>query len=147
MARRNHAAEMAALERQFRSGKERAVLDALLVCACSCPSKPVPRWASRAFAKAIHDVAMAKAASWDDVFGAPHPGRKIPQLRKQRAIQWKVFERVSALRRRKPKPRDILQVVADEFKIGRHDAKRYFEHVRSIRLSMRPIRFSKHPTF
>jgi hypothetical protein len=137
---RDHAAEMAYLERQFKGGRKRAVLDVLLICVCSVPQKPVPVWANRALAKAIHDVAMAKAASWDQVFGKPHPRRKIPQLRKQRAIQWKVFERVMELRRKKPKPRDIFQIVADEFKIGRDAAKRHFEHVQSKW-------FSKPPTF
>ena len=130
---------MAALERQFRSGKKRAVLDAVFVCVCAYPQKPLPTWANRAFAKAIFDVTMAKAASWDDVFGVPHPRRKILQIQKQRAIQWNVFKRVEMLRAKKPKPARIYQIVADEFKIGPATAKRYFEHVRKW--------FSKPPTF
>jgi hypothetical protein len=127
MARRDPAAEMTDLERQFRSGKKHAVLYALLVCACSYPQKPVPQWAQRAFGKAMHDVFMVRATSWDDVFGKPHPKRKIAQIRQKRALQWKIFCRVIELRRRKPKPKDIFRKVADEERIGRPTVKRYFD--------------------
>jgi hypothetical protein len=130
MARRNHAAEMVDLGRQFRSGKKHAVLYALLVCACSYPQqKPVPRWAQRAFGKAMHDVFMVRATSWDDVFGKPHSKRKIAQIRQKRALQWKIVCRVIELRRQKPKPKpaDIFRKVADEERIGRPTVKRYFD--------------------
>ena len=127
MARRNHAAEMVDLGRQFRSGKKHAVLYALLVCACSHPQKPAPRCTQRAFGKAMHDVFMMRATSWDDVFGKPHPKRKIAQSRQKRARQWKIVRRVLELRLRKPKPKDIFQKVADEEQIGRSTVKRYFD--------------------
>lgn len=126
---RDHAAEMAAMHRQFKSGKKRKVLDALYLCVCSLPEKPVPDWAKLEFSKAMHDVAMAKAVSWDDVFGEPHRSRKIQQIRKQRALEWKVFDRVRELRSQRPKPKKINDTVAEEFKIDPRQVKRWFEDV------------------
>ena len=99
---RNHANEMADLEQQFNNGCKRAVLDVLLVCVCAFPEKPVPDWAKRAFAKGMHDVTTARANCWDDVFGIPHPRRKIEQIRKEAAIRSKLFSRVCQLRRQRP---------------------------------------------
>jgi hypothetical protein len=137
MPRRDHAAEMAALEREFSAGRKRAVLDALLVCNCSLPQKPVPQWAARAYAKIMHDVLTARATSWDDGFGKPHPKRKIEQIRQERALRSKVFRRVMQLRRQKPKPEDIFAKVATEMKIGRPTVKRYFYRERDYWLRKR----------
>ena len=137
---RDHAADMADLKRQLDGGKKRAFLDAIYVCVCSHPEKPVPKWAKDALSQALYDVMMVKATSWDDVFGKPHPRRKIANLRKQRAKQWELFQFVQALRRQRPKPEDPLQMAADKFKVGRATAKRWSEHVQATW-------FSKPPTF
>lgn len=129
--RRNHAAEMAALEQEFRRGRKRALIDAIYVCLCAHPEKPVPTWAKRELLNALRDIAMAKATSWDDVFGAPHHGRKIKRERKRREIQEPLRKRVLALRRRRPKPRAIFSIVAGEFKISQRAAKRWFERAQS----------------
>src|SRR5262245_5843482 len=93
--KRDHAAEMAELEKQFKAGRKRAVLDAILVSIYAIPEKPVPLWAKRAFAMALYDVAKAKAASWDDVFGpAFKKGTHVSEIQKQRAIREKVYARV-----------------------------------------------------
>jgi hypothetical protein len=130
--RRDHTAEMAALERRFKTGDKLALVDALFVCICSHPRKEVPQWAERALARARHDVFMARAISWDDVFGKPHAKRKIPQLRQERALRWKVFCRVMQLRHQKPKPKNIFQEVAVEMKLERPTVKRYFERERKL---------------
>jgi hypothetical protein len=91
--KRDHAAEMVALEKQFHSGRKRAVLDALLVCVCAIPAKPVPRWVAQAFAKAVYEVTSAHVASWDDVFGEPLPkGRHLKARRRRlrlRDLVWR----------------------------------------------------------
>lgn len=130
---RDHAAEMLKLERLFRGGKQRAALDAIYVCVCSVPQKPVPNWARQALARAMFDITMAKASSWDDVFGRPlRRGAKVVSIQKQRALQWKILARVEALRKQKPKPRNILQIVADEFKVSYGTCKRYSERARRL---------------
>ena len=56
---------------------------------------------ARACERGMYAVTMAQAASWDDVFGRPHEGHKIPALRTQRALQYKVKKRVLELRRQR----------------------------------------------
>lgn len=138
-APRDHDAEMAAFELQFDGGQKHAFLHVLDVCLSSRPQKPVPQWAVEALAKALHDIAMAKAVSWDEVLGKPHKKRKIAQLRNELGLRYQVTKRVIELRRQKPKPQDIFQKVADHFKIGRATCKRYFDS------EMKWL--SKHPTF
>jgi hypothetical protein len=70
---------------------------------------------------------MAEAASWDDVLGKPHKKRKLEQLQKECRLRYQVAKRVIELRRQKPKPRDIFQIVADENGISRAVCKRYFD--------------------
>ena len=135
--KRDHDAEMAAFERQYKAGDKRVILHALAQCICSFPSKPVPPWARHVLAAAMYEITMAKVKSWDQVFDKPHKGRKIDQLRQQRQLRSLVTKRVLDLRRQKPKPKDINQTVADEFGIGVPTVKRYFEAERK--------RFSKSP--
>jgi hypothetical protein len=84
----------------------------------------------------MYAVTMAKAASWDDVFGKPHKGprkgRQVEALRRERALSYWVAKRVLELRRQRPKPKNIFQKVADESKpkISRATCKRYFERER-----------------
>lgn len=137
-ATRDHDIEMAALKLQFDDGQKAAPLCALDVCLSSRPQKPVPQWAIEALGKALYDVTMAKAASWDDVFGKPHKKRKRAQLQTEYRLRSHVAKRVMELRRQKPKPKDIFQKVADHFKIGRPTCKRYFEREMK-RLSKQPI--------
>jgi hypothetical protein len=99
----------------------------------------VPEWATLGLAKALYAIAMAQATSWDDVFGNPHKGRKVAQLQKERALRYKVAKRVLDLRQRNPKPRNIYQVVAAEFKISCATCKRYFE--REMKWFSNQVRF------
>lgn len=125
--RRDHDARMAALKLQFDRGQKSACLYALDMCLSSRPQKPVHEWAVLGLAKALYDIAMVKAVSWDDVFGKPHKKRKKAQLQKERALSYKVAKRVLELRQRRPKPANIRGKVAGEFKISRAACKRYFE--------------------
>lgn len=137
-ATRDHDAEMAAFKVQFDGGKKAAFLYALDVCLSARPQKPVPEWAVTALAKALYVIAMAKAASWDDVLGKPHEYGKLAQLQKECRLRYKVAKRVLELRRQKPKPRDIFQIVAKENTISRGVCKRYFDHEMKW-FSKRPI--------
>lgn len=136
--KRDHDAKMAELKRAFDGGRKRAWLDAIYVCICSSPEKPVPEWAKSALRQALFDVMSVKATSWDDVLGKPHSGRKLAQIRRQRSKQWPVFWRVCELREVRPKPLDPLQVAADEFGISRATAKRLVESVQRDRRIQTP---------
>jgi hypothetical protein len=138
-----HAARMAEFKSLFDAGDKRALPHALCECVCSYPQKPVPEWVRQEFAKAMYAITMARAASWDDVFGKPHSawtdvsgkthkGHQVEALRQERALSYWVVKRVHELRRQKPKPKEIFQKVANEAKprISREACKRYFERER-----------------
>ena len=124
---------------QFDGGKKAAFLYALDVCLSARPQKPIPQWAVTALGQALYVIAMAKAASWDDVLGKPHKKRKLAQLQKEYRLRYQVAKRVIELRRQRPKPRNIFQKVADENRISRQTCKRYFDREMNW--------LSKHPTF
>ena len=88
---RDHAAEMAELHRRHKANDRRAVLDALFVCLCSEPPKPVPDWARRAFRDAYGKVFGALAGSWDDVFGKPKG--HLAQRRRRKLMETAVWKR------------------------------------------------------
>ena len=69
--------------------------------------------------------------SWDEVFGEPHPGRKLPLLRKWKQKRWAVYFKIDALRAQKPKPKDIFALVAEEFETTPGTAKRWFDECRA----------------
>jgi len=135
---RDHAADMASLERKFKGGQKRALIDALLTCIYSLPEKPIPEWARLEFALAVYAVTAARAKSWDDVFGKPHRGRKIAQVRKQHDFRYEVTARVWKLRWQRPRPKDIFGTVGEEFGISSATCKRYFDS--EMKTHSRPLR-------
>jgi hypothetical protein len=58
----------------YEAGDKAALL--LMIRHCFMLHWPVPEWAARAFADACSYVEMGGAASWDEVFGRPHPPGK-----------------------------------------------------------------------
>ena len=73
------------LKRRFDSGDKGALLSAVFDCANA--GIPLHKWAAAAFQDAYVDVKVnLRHASWDDVFGLPHPKKhqKLPALRAKR---------------------------------------------------------------
>ena len=94
---------------------------------CLKHNKPVPEWASAVLLAGIQRVRNYEATSWDEVFGVPHGGRKVKQLRISRRLRFEVFVSVMEYRFQTPKPKDIFQTVAEELCISRATCKRYFD--------------------
>lgn len=111
----------------FEHGDQMSLILALKHCLKR--SQPVPEWAATALLAAIGQVQNYEATSWDEVFGVPHPGRKVDQLRIERRLRWEVLHRVTKYRRQKPKPKDIFRVVAEELNISPATCKRYFDNL------------------
>ena len=125
---RDHDADMAELQRRHQAdGDRRAVLDALFVCLCSVPAKPVPDWARWGIPQRVWASFGATAASWDDVFGKPE-GR-LPQRRKRMEIRTSVWKRCRDLRVGGAAiDAELFARVAKEFRIGERQAKTmYYE--------------------
>jgi hypothetical protein len=133
--KRDHAAEMVALEKEFHSGRKRAVLDALVVCVCAIPAKPVPRWAAQALAKAVYDVTSAHVASWDDVFGNPLPkGRHLKARQRRLRLRDLVWRECMERRADGAGTSDkLFNEVAEKLRITPREARELFYEMRATR--------------
>lgn len=130
-SRRNAAVSLAAYKKQYEEGEKAALLSAINRCAES--GVPIPVWAAEAFRKNYRATVWEfKHRSWDDVFGKPNQGKNLRSARKARNLRLAVHDRVQQLRKTRPKPRDIFQIVAKELRISKRTAKRYFENFRKF---------------
>jgi len=120
-------------EKRFLAGERIALMEAIYWCIEPRPlddALPIPDWAAAAFKEAVWPVMSTYTIdSWDSVFGRPHPSRKLDQLRKRQLLEFEIFARVWRLRRQRPKPKDIFQIVADEFGISRPLCKKWFDEL------------------
>jgi hypothetical protein len=124
---RNAAVSLAACKKQYEAGDKAALLGAINRCATA--GLPIPDWAAKAFRENYRATAWEfKHRSWDDVFDKPNKGKNLHAARQARNLREKVYLRVLRLRKKRPKPRDIFQIVADEHCITRRMARRYFEN-------------------
>ncbi len=114
------AQELKQLYEACRAGDSAAVIEALYLC--SLNSLPIPRWCEFEFLAAYRKVRQYKAASWDDVFGKPHP--KGTHLKAKRELWEKgsqVYYRIEEILRNEPEtPIDgsLFERVGREFAIG-----------------------------
>jgi hypothetical protein len=119
---------MPRLQQKYEDGEKGALLRAISICAHE--GYPLPPWAAKAFDDAytavIHDFQFA---SWDDVFGKPHPKHiKLSAKRQAMRLTLVVWARVIGLREKTPH-RDVFPDVAAEFGIGSAVAKQYFRRM------------------
>jgi hypothetical protein len=119
---------LAELERRHKAGDRRAVLDALFVCLCAHPPKPVPDWARRAYRKAYGRGFGALAGSWDDVFGPLlKPRERLAAKRRRKLLETPVWRRIRQ-RHANGEPVDdrLFAEVGNEFGIGARQCKELF---------------------
>jgi hypothetical protein len=94
-------------------------------------NQPVPPWARDGFIAAVNRVSSLDAASWDQAFGKPFPrGSKVDTLRAKSERKLEVWAKVLTLRRRRPRPKDIFELVRIELGVSRATVKREFEEVK-----------------
>ena len=122
----DHKADMQELERRHMAGDKRAVLDAIFVCICSWPQKPIPDWTRLAFHDAYGKVFGAQVGSWDDVFGKPKG--HLARRRRRMQLRYPVWRRARDLLHIKAHKRDdaLWTVLRREFGIGERQAKEMF---------------------
>jgi hypothetical protein len=116
-----------ALREQFEAGDRTALLEA--VHRCAWHELTIPEWATVAFMAAYREVAHARAASWDDVFGKPWPGKHLARLRRRRELIFPVRARIQELRQRSdPPPLDekLFESVGKEFGIGKTVCQEFY---------------------
>lgn len=96
------------LRQRFVDGDQSALLKAMYR-SLMVRKTFVPQWLSDAFVKAYEDVCSAKAGSWDDVFGRPHPkGTHLEQLRDRWSKALPIWQAVETARSRGEKVDDGL---------------------------------------
>jgi hypothetical protein len=108
------------LREQFEAGDRTALLEA--VHRCAWHEMVIPEWAALKFMAAYREVAHARTASWDDVFGKPWPGKKLASLRLRRELILPVRARIQELRQRRDPPplsEALFESVGKEFGIGK----------------------------
>ena len=115
----------------FNAGDQASLMRAIRQCLAA--REIPPNWAADALCEAIRRVERFEVASWDEVFGKPHKGRKVSNIRKERALRWEVLKRVHELRRLRPKLPDIFGMVAKDLNISRATCKRYFDNLYRFR--------------
>ena len=111
------------LKDSFESGDKSMLL--LTVVLCLQAGLPVPNWAIKALVQAYNDVKGYKHASWDSVFGRPHPkGAKLQALQKHREIAAAIWERVRERQAAgEPTKWDLFDEVGEEFDVSATVAK------------------------
>jgi hypothetical protein len=125
---RDHAADMAVLERRHRAGDRRAAIDAIYISQCSEPAKPTPDWARWAFHRAYGRVFGALAESWDEEFGKPlKPRERLAAKRKRKEMETVVWKRVRTLNAGGAAiGRGLFESVAKDVDMGRRQVEEMF---------------------
>jgi hypothetical protein len=109
-----------------RSGDRFYVLAAITICFRQ--QTAVPAWAQEAFMRAFDTVNEAHAASWDEVFGKPHPkGVHIQRHRHWLEYSHQVHARVVELHAAgEPIDEQLFEIVGKEFHVGKTKASQYY---------------------
>jgi hypothetical protein len=125
---------LADLKKQFEAGSEFALLAAIRVCARA--NMVMPDWVADAYVVRYDKILNCHAASWDEVFGKPYPGKHISGLRERRALRFAVYGRIREILNRAPETNideALFENVGLEFSIGKTLCNElYYEAVRSL---------------
>src|SRR5262245_46209214 len=132
--RKDTAKLVASCKRRFTEGDKGALLEAVLWRLISDPQ--CEDWLKEEFRKAYRSTKFEfKHATWDEVFGKPHPSNlKLPAQRQASTLKSSVYREV---RRQHPKEKgypteDVFESVAEKFPaIKARTVKRYFDDYRS----------------
>jgi hypothetical protein len=121
--------QLASLKKQFEAGSGFALLAAIRVCARA--NMVMPDWVADGYVERYDKVLNCHAASWDEVFGKPYPGKHIAGLRERRELRFAVYCRVREILKREPETRideELFERVGLEFSISRaHCNNLYYE--------------------
>ena len=83
------------LKEYILKGDGFSLLDAVNQCAIR--ELVMPNWLSREFTNRYREVVQCRAASWDEVFGKPYPGKHIKKLRLRRELRFAVLNKINEL--------------------------------------------------
>jgi hypothetical protein len=92
----------------------------LMIRHCFMQRWPVPDWAQQAFIDACFHVEMGGAASWDDVFGRPHPPGKHLRSIQLENRKYGIYSRVQEIVEKEDVPIDdkLFERVGRETGLG-----------------------------
>lgn len=87
------------LEAEHRAGNRLAFWMALQICAIT--NLPMPGWVAQRVKGGVTRLLLHINGTLDDVFGRPYPpGTQLEKARMRRSLQFRVYERIEALRER-----------------------------------------------
>jgi hypothetical protein len=92
--------DLEALEKQFSTGDDFALLLAIRKCANF--DMVMPDWVARNFIRRFDQVLSCRVGSWDEAFGQPYPGKHLKGLRRNRELRFAIWVRIRKIRRRFP---------------------------------------------
>jgi hypothetical protein len=129
------------LKARFESGDGFSLLQAMRKCANH--DLVMPPWVAENYIRRFDRVLNCEAASWDEVFGKPYPGKHISGLRERRALRFAVYFRVREIKDQDPKRTAIderlFERVGGEFSIGKtRCGELYYEAERRVRQTLPP---------
>jgi hypothetical protein len=89
-------------------------------------------WAADAYQKKYRATVWEfRHASWDEVFGKPHPpNAKLPARRQAKRLQWSVYVRMKDHLATEASVEEAIEVVAAQLKIPEARVKRYYDACR-----------------
>lgn len=113
---------------EYEAGNKVALMQAIHVCGID--RIPLPDWVASAYSRCFESVRMARAKSWDDVFGKPFPkGSNLIAIHKRRKHQWDLVNRIRLIRESEPGTAldaALFERVGKEFGLGRSLAQDYY---------------------
>jgi hypothetical protein len=131
---------LARLKRQFEAGSGFALLAAIRVCARA--NMVMPDWVADGYVERYDKILNCHAASWDEVFGKPYPGKHVSELRKRRVLRPAVWLRIREIRKWEPETaidERLFERVGGEFSIGKtRCGELYYEFERMARQTLPP---------
>ena len=101
----------------YERGKKNVVLETVRIAIEL--RQPIPEWAAKAFV-AAYDQVMETGASWDDVFGRPHPKGKHRHTFRLESRKYEIYDLVQKLHKIEGKPigNDLFSHVGRKTGIG-----------------------------
>lgn len=115
------------LQAEYEAGDSTALFRAISYC--HSYGLPLPHWCGKAVSVGLGKVERAEARGWDGVFGSPMKGRRLPDLKRERATRIPaVHTALESIDAGHPVEATLRQT-ANEYAISYELLRRwYFEH-------------------
>ncbi|PVY78193.1 hypothetical protein C8D92_102233 [Tamilnaduibacter salinus] len=121
------------LEKRWQEGDSKALFEALSMCGEQ--GLPMPPWCVDAVQDASSKIKSFEVRNWNEIFAAPHKGRRIHDLKREANIKPPAIRQVLSLREREnPVPvMEALSHVAGEYAVSMEKLREwYYEYLKTF---------------